>query len=40
MNVETPTLILADVPALFEFLGGAEAMQHTHADASLQECRR
>jgi RimJ/RimL family protein N-acetyltransferase len=38
MNVETPRLILrrprlADVPALFEFLGDAEAMRHTCADA-------
>jgi ribosomal-protein-alanine N-acetyltransferase len=45
MDVETSRLILrrprlADVPALFEFLGDAKAMQHTHADASLRECRR
>lgn len=45
MDVETSRLILrrpslADVPALFEFLGDAEAMQHTHVDASLRECRR
>lgn len=45
MDVETPRLILrrptpADVPRLFEFLGDAEAMRHTHADASPRECRR
>lgn len=45
MEVETSRLILrrprlADVPALFEFLGDAAAMQHTHADASLRGCRR
>ena len=45
MNIETPRLLLrrprlADVPALFEFLGDVMAMQHTHADASLRECRR
>jgi [ribosomal protein S5]-alanine N-acetyltransferase len=45
MDVETPRLFLrrprlADAPALFEFLGDIVAMQHTHADASLQECRR
>jgi hypothetical protein len=29
-----------DVPALFEFLGDPVAMQHTHTDACLRECRR
>ncbi len=42
---ETSRLILrpsrlADVPSLFAFLGDAAAMQHTHVDASLRECRR
>ena len=45
MNTETTRLILrhptlADVPALFEFLGDATAMRYTHADASLGACRR
>jgi [ribosomal protein S5]-alanine N-acetyltransferase len=45
MRIETSRLILrrpvlSDVPRLFEFLGNAEAMQHTHADASLRQCRR
>jgi len=45
VEIETPRLILrrprlADVTALFEFLGNAEAMQHTHTDATLRECRR
>lgn len=31
---------LADVPALFAFLGDAEAMRWTRIDASLSECRR
>lgn len=31
---------LADVPALFEFLGDADAMRHTHVDLSLRQCRR
>jgi [ribosomal protein S5]-alanine N-acetyltransferase len=31
---------LADVPALFEFLGDPDAMRHTRVDASLRECRR
>ncbi|WP_149537607.1 GNAT family N-acetyltransferase [Siccirubricoccus phaeus] len=31
---------LAEAPALFAFLGDAAAMRHTHADASLRECRR
>jgi ribosomal-protein-alanine N-acetyltransferase len=45
MDVETSRMFLrrsrlADVPALFEFLGDGMAMRHTHADESLQECRR
>ena len=45
MDAETSRLILRrprllDVTALFEFLGDAQAMQHTHVDASLRECRR
>jgi ribosomal-protein-alanine N-acetyltransferase len=45
VNIETMRLILrhstmADVPALFEFLGDTKAMRHTHADTSLRECRR
>jgi ribosomal-protein-alanine N-acetyltransferase len=45
MKIETSRLILrrprlVDVPALFGFLGDAEAMRHTHADTSLRECRR
>lgn len=45
MTVETPRLILrrpilVDVPALFAFLGDAEAMRFTHADASLRICSR
>lgn len=45
MNIETHRLILrrpifADAPKFFEFLGDAEAMQYTHADATLRECRR
>jgi [ribosomal protein S5]-alanine N-acetyltransferase len=45
MIIETPRLILrhpmlADVPRLFEFLGDGQAMRHTHADASLRDCRR
>ncbi|WP_105385832.1 GNAT family N-acetyltransferase [Neorhizobium alkalisoli] len=31
---------LADVPELFEFLGDPKAMQFTHVDRSLKECRR
>lgn len=31
---------LADVPALYSFLGDAEAMRFTHADASPRDCRR
>lgn len=30
----------ADVPTLFEFLGDADAMSHTHVDRTLRECRR
>ena len=45
MRIETARLVLrhprlADIPMLFEFLGDAEAMRHTHADASLRACRR
>lgn len=45
MHTETSRLILrrpilADVPRLFEFLGDAKAMQFTHTDGSLRECRR
>lgn len=43
--IETKNLILdipklSDVPALFEFLGDPKAMQFTHVDKSLGECRR
>ena len=37
-SVETPRL--ADVPALFRFMGDAEAMRHTHRRTSLRDCRR
>jgi len=45
MDTETARLILrhpklADAPALFEFLGDAQAMQYTHVDPSLRACRR
>lgn len=45
MELETSRLVLrhptlADVLRLFEFLGDAEAMQHTHVDVSLRQCRR
>lgn len=45
MSIETTRLILrrprlSDTPTLFEFLGDAEAMRHTHADTSLRACRR
>ncbi|WP_158924235.1 GNAT family N-acetyltransferase [Acidisphaera sp. S103] len=45
MGIETSRLILrrptlSDVPRLFAFLGDAQAMRHTHADASLRQCRR
>ena len=44
-SIETTRLllrrpILADVPALFAFLGDIQAMRHTHCDASLRACRR
>jgi ribosomal-protein-alanine N-acetyltransferase len=32
--------MLADVPALFRFLGDPRAMRFTHVDASLRDCRR
>ncbi|TCQ99178.1 GNAT family N-acetyltransferase [Neorhizobium sp. JUb45] len=43
--IETARLILrkpklSDVPRLFEFLGDPVAMQFTHVDASLKECRQ
>ncbi len=45
MHIETARLTLrpptlADVPALFAFLGDAEAMRHTHVDPSPRACRR
>jgi RimJ/RimL family protein N-acetyltransferase len=45
MAIETARLILrrptlADVPELFAFLGDAAAMQYTHVDASIRDCRR
>jgi RimJ/RimL family protein N-acetyltransferase len=45
MNLQTARLILrqpvlADVSALFAFLGDAAAMRHTRRDASLRACRR
>lgn len=45
MDVETSRLVLrrprlTDVPALFRFLGDGLAMQHTHVNASLRDCRR
>ncbi len=45
MRIETARLILrqptlADAPALFAFLGNAEAMRYTHVDSTLHECRR
>jgi ribosomal-protein-alanine N-acetyltransferase len=44
MDVETSRLVLrrprsADMPAVFSFLGDGQAMQHTHADVSLRDCR-
>jgi [ribosomal protein S5]-alanine N-acetyltransferase len=44
-DTETARLVLrrptiADVPALFEFLGDTEAMRYTRCDALLRECRR
>ena len=45
MEIETARLLLrpprlAEVPVLFEFLGDAQAMRHTHIDRSLRQCRR
>lgn len=45
VRIETTRLILrqpmlADAPALFAFLGDAEAMRHTHVDSTLRDCRR
>lgn len=45
MQIETQRLLLrpprlADVPALYTFLGDADAMRHTHVDSSLKQCRR
>ncbi len=45
MRLETPRLLLrpptlSDVPALYRFLGDKQAMQHTHHDHTLRECRR
>ncbi len=45
MQVETERLLLrpprlADVLALFAFLGDPIAMRHTHVDADLRSCRR
>jgi ribosomal-protein-alanine N-acetyltransferase len=45
MAIETARLMLrrptlADVPALFAFLGDGTAMRHTRVDASVRECRR
>lgn len=44
-SLETERLLLrpprlGDAPALFEFLGDPLAMQHTHLDSSLRQCRR
>lgn len=44
MQVETSRSVLrpsrlSDVPTLFEFLGNADAMRHTHVDASFRACR-
>lgn len=38
LSLRPPTL--ADVPALFAFLGDAQAMRHTHCDTTLRQCRR
>jgi RimJ/RimL family protein N-acetyltransferase len=38
LSLRHPTL--ADVPALFTFLGDRRSMQYTHVDASLRDCRR
>ena len=32
--------LLADVPRLFEFLGDTRAMQYTHVDGTIRQCRR
>jgi [ribosomal protein S5]-alanine N-acetyltransferase len=45
MELMTPRLRLrpprlADVPALFTFLGDPQAMRHTQADATIRDCRR
>jgi RimJ/RimL family protein N-acetyltransferase len=45
VNIETSRLILrrpllADVTRLFEFLGDTKAMQYTHVDGTLRQCRR
>ncbi|WP_420345555.1 GNAT family N-acetyltransferase [Pelagibius sp.] len=45
MILETERLLLRpptlkDVPALFAFLGDPQAMQFTHLDQSLRQCRR
>jgi RimJ/RimL family protein N-acetyltransferase len=45
MDIETSRLILrrpvlADAPRLFEFLGDTKAMQYTHVDGALKQCRR
>jgi [ribosomal protein S5]-alanine N-acetyltransferase len=40
MHVETERLVLRRPTTLFAFLGDATAMQHTHVDASVRECRR
>jgi ribosomal-protein-alanine N-acetyltransferase len=44
MTIETERLllrapVLADIPALFAFLGDPDAMRHTHVVASTKECR-
>jgi [ribosomal protein S5]-alanine N-acetyltransferase len=43
--IETPHLclrrpVLADVPHLYKFLGDTQAMQFTHTDRSIKECRQ
>jgi len=45
MSIETARLVLrrptlADVPALFVFLGDSTSMQYTQVDASVRDCRR
>ncbi|TMV94776.1 GNAT family N-acetyltransferase [Thioclava sp. BHET1] len=44
-SIETERMLLSaprlsEVPVLFGFLGDSVAMQHTHCDASIAECRR